>query len=86
MNKGFIIFKLRGEWLTFVPFPILITIIVLRAESCCAFSDSFCNPSQGGDGMVMPPCILWETIKAYVTSDLSHFFVFGFGFGLFVII
>lgn len=58
MNKGFIIFKLQGEWLTFVPFPILITIIVLRADSCCAFSDSFCNPSQADNRLVMPLYVL----------------------------
>lgn len=51
-----------------VPFPILITIIVLRADSCCAFSDAFCNPSRGDNRM--------GDNKTYITSDLPMGFSF----------
>lgn len=51
-----------------VPFPILITIIVLRADSCCAFSDAFCNPSRGDNRM--------GDNKTCITSDLSVGFSF----------
>ena len=84
MNNGFIIFKRQGEWLTFLPLPILITIIVPGADSCCVFSDSFCNPSPGSTRGATLLYALQETIKPMKLLTFLRCFVEGVGFCLFV--
>lgn len=73
-----------------VPFPTLITIIVLRADSCCAFSDAFCNPSRGDNRMGDDKTYITSAFPQAFPSFLFSFFLppflsFSF-FPLFVII